>query len=228
MKIGVIGGSGFIGSEICKQFTNNEDTLVNITESGTSENDFDILINANGNPYKYIAEQNPLRDFSLAVESVYRSIIEYNFKRYIYISSIDAEDVDNNYGRNRFIAESIVRTNCEDYLIIRLCSVIGKDMKKGVVSDILEDKPSRLTLSSQLYLITVDEVARKIFGVISKGEIKNQALRFYSKLPMSVYEMFTVTGKTPIVSDNPRYECYFVPGSHIGFLTSEEYLKQLL
>ena len=228
MKIGVIGGSGFIGSEICRQFESKINKVINITESGTDKKYFDILINANGNPYKYLAEQNPVRDFDMAVRTVYESIINYNFNLYVYVSSIDVESPITCYGCNRLIAEEIVRVYCQDYLIIRLCSIIGPGMKKGVVKDILEGSPSRLTVDSQLYLMTVDEVARKLINIVTDNQIRNQAVRFYSKAPIDVYNIYKTIDKDCNISENAKYEHYFFPGSHLGFLTSQEYLKQIL
>jgi hypothetical protein len=67
---------------------------------------FDIFINANGNSKKYWANQNPLLDFDVSVTSVYKTLFDFKFKKYIYLSSLDIFK-NSVYGKNKLIAEEI-------------------------------------------------------------------------------------------------------------------------
>ena len=49
---------------------------------------FDAIVNANGNSKKYLAEQDPQLDYEMSVESVSRSLADFRFETYVFISSV--------------------------------------------------------------------------------------------------------------------------------------------
>ena len=48
------------------------------------------------------------------------------------------------------------------------------------------------------------------------------------RLTGSINHLIKTIDKDCNISENAKYEHYFFPGSHLGFLTSQEYLKQIL
>jgi len=172
MIIGIIGSNGFLGKEISKVLSiKNHFNVYNITKENYSnyfDTYFDVLINANGNSIKYWANQNPLEDFDLSTKSVYKSIINFKFTNYIYISSMDVNK-DNYYGLNKKLSEEIVKSLVKNYIILRCSVIVGNGMKKGVVKDILDEKEVHITKDSALQFISNIEIAHIIYTIIIKN-----------------------------------------------------------
>ncbi len=197
--IAVLGGRGMLGSDLV-EFLGEHYKIVAIDRDNYDQyigKSFDVLVNANGNSRKFWANQNPYLDFEASTISVYKSLFDFKFKKYIYISSVflyenfpspkillknTSEDgeVDikklSPYSLHKFLSEQMVKRYASDYLIFRCNTMIGKHAKKGVVFDILNNKELFITLSSKLQLITTKEVANIIHFLIPKkvgGEIFN-------------------------------------------------------
>ena len=180
MNIGIIGGNGFLGKEIANGLRKDNEIDI-ITKDCYVENsiEYDVLINANGNSKKYLANNNPLYDFDKSVVSVFDSIQYFNFKKYIYISSADvyghpvdpihsdengklSEHYMDSYGFHKYLSELIVKKYCADYLILRCSALIGKNMKKGVIKDIIDCDVLRINTNSKMQFITNTEVSKII------------------------------------------------------------------
>ncbi len=188
MKIGVLGGNGFVGNSIVKIL--NEHLVTNISRENYNEyknEDFDIFINSNGNSHKYWGNLNPLEDFNKSVVSVYNSIYDFNYKRYIYISSIDAEITKTSYGLHKYLAEQLVKFHCDKYSIIRIPGIIGKDASKGVIYDIKNKNKIFLTPDSTMMLMDVESVAINLKKLIKKRFRKIE--KFYPEENIAVEEI---------------------------------------
>ncbi|GAG45313.1 unnamed protein product, partial [marine sediment metagenome] len=97
----------------------------------------DTLIYANGNAYKYKANEDPSFDFAASVLSTVEYVHNISFKKFVMISTIsvyndtssknttkesskiDKEKLDN-YGYHKLLAERYVQHYCKNYLIFRL------------------------------------------------------------------------------------------------------------
>ena len=242
MKIGVIGADGFIGRKLCSVLKiPNESLLRNEVIDITRQNYnyhkhgvFDILINANGNSNKYWANENPLDDFDASVTSVYKSLFDFKYKKYIYISSIDAEGTKKNrsaYGMHKQLSELIVRQHCKDCSVVRLPAVIGKESRKGIVHDIYNQNTIYLTPDSSLALMDVATVAWKLKNLIDGNELKAFE-QFYPKKLITVEEIRKVLD-VPIFyfeSEILRHEQYYLlgyPNNYHKFKSSKYYLKKV-
>lgn len=226
MKIAVL-GLGFLGTTIFETLKKTHE-VVGITRKNYDYHkgeQFDVFINANGNSKKYLAEQDPIKDFELSVLSVYKSLYDFKFKKYIYISSSDVWN-NNIYGNNKSIAETIIRLHLglkTAYKFIRCPSIIGKGMKKGVLYDILHDKPLYVTLDSLLQFVTVEEVVNHVV----------KALKDYRDITdlattnIKVRDIYKVVNK-PIIEpqEGAEYQVYNQPPELEK--TSEQYIKEIL
>ncbi len=213
---------------------------------------FDVLINANGNSRKFWADQNPYLDFEASTISVYKSLFDFKFKKYIYISSVYLyggfplpkispkeafEDKEINvqklspYGLNKYLSEQIVRRYASDYLILRCNTMIGNNSKKGVVFDILNNKDLFITLTSKLQLITTKEVANMINHLIFKN-IKNQIFNVGGKGQFLFTKAEKYFGKKVKVSPEAKKQDLEQDVSKLNKIfklkTSEEYLKDFI
>ena len=224
MKIGVIGAKGFVGQEIYDHL-GKDHTVYPIHKGAPGTRHYHIIIDANGSSSKYKAEQDPLADFQASVDSVMCHVNTFKCDKYIYISSIDAEmPWESNYGFNRGIAEQIVRKYAKKWTIVRLCSVIGLEAKKGIVYDILNDKKLFVKKDSLIQVIPVKEVARKIPMVFDN--YNHETLGFYSYGGIEVGEICNMFGKNPEVDATAENQLYDEDAAPLGFDTAEEYLKE--
>ena len=225
MRIGIIGAKGLVGSAIFNRLK-DEHYVVAITRQSYPRHigaEYDVLINANGNSRKYWANQNPLEDYDLSVSSVMSSLFDFKYKKYIFISSIDAEEPRGHYGFNKRIAEDLVKQYADKWQIVRLCSVIGKNMNKGPVYDIKHGNPVYLTSGSTLQLITDTEMAEEINKRLHYSS--NLLTRLYTK-NIYIRDIGGVLECPVQISPKAREEIYrFSPG--IGLKTSEQYLMQI-
>src|SRR5258708_8916717 len=105
--LAIIGGDGMVGSDLIK-YLNSDFSVTSITKKNYSEfisKSFDVLVNANGNSKRFWANKNVLEDFNLSTVSVYKSIFDFRYTIYIYISS---SDVYKNHSSPLTTVESII------------------------------------------------------------------------------------------------------------------------
>ncbi len=232
MKIGILGANGFLGQAIWEHFV--EKTKHEITET-TRDNyrdclgkDFDIFINANGNSRKYWANEHPHEDFELSVTSVLETFRDFNIKKYIYISSTDVYNRNNcSYGLNKYLAEQIVVKHANRFLILRCSALIGQGLKKGVVKDLIDNKPLHITSDSRLQFITITEMARIIQICIDK-EINDKTIDVAGIGNISVDELSELIGTGALSK-----ECYCADTSCLqrifpGLKTSKQYIQEFI
>ncbi len=113
----------------------------------------DLFINAAGNSKKFLAAQDPQLDFQMNVADVMRSLSDFQYGTYIYLSTIDvyddhehpennAEDTTidpvhlSNYGFHKRLAELLVMRHAQHWLILRLGGMVGPGLKKNAIYDL--------------------------------------------------------------------------------------------
>lgn len=155
MKI-LVGHTGFVGSNL-KDQTNFDKHFnsSNIEESfGTNP---DVLVYSGVRAEKFLANSEPEKDFEV-IENAIENIKKINPKKIILISTVDvypvpvgvdeSELIDKEkiqpYGKNRLHLEEWVEANFEDYLIVRLPGLFGKNIKKNFIYDLIHIVPSML------------------------------------------------------------------------------------
>jgi len=231
MEIAVIGSNGFLGSEISK-ILSKKNIVTNITKQNISEffnnnKYFDCVVNANGNSKKFWANNNPLEDFELSTRSVYESVIKLNYGKYIYISSVDASHM-NMYGLNKRLSEEIVKSIAYNWTILRCSSIVGRDMKKGFIKDILDGTPLYVSSDSSYQFITNTEIANivevmaslqinKVFEVAGIGALTVENV---AKLLNKGVKYNTTTEKLFYNQDISELSKYYI------IKTSKEYLLE--
>src|SRR3989442_1009750 len=88
----VLGGTGLIGSAVCERFRSHGHSVVCIGSKNYQSSvgaEADVLINCNGNSYRYKAAQSPRWDFEASVLSVEKSLFDFKAGYYIYFSTVD-------------------------------------------------------------------------------------------------------------------------------------------
>ena len=230
MKIGIIGALGFIGKSIALTLKKDFE-IIEITKSNYRSHvgeEFDVLINANGNSTKFLANRYPERDFKASVTTVVNSLYDFTFDKYIYISSIDVEkaNIGNVYGSNRYLAEQVVSKYINNWVIVRCCAVIGKDARKGIVNDIMTDQEVYLTPDSKLQLITASEVASQVEKCLYAK--RNEIIRLYSKTNISVKVIAGILKKELHINKDAKKVIYDYRVKDNELKTSIQYLKEII
>jgi nucleoside-diphosphate-sugar epimerase len=193
MKYYVLGGDGLLGSAIIRELLKQKKNVTNINRMNYNKfinKKCDFFIYANGNSNKYFATQNPFVDFEMSVTTVMKSINDFRFKKFIFFSSCDVYDKisikntfedslitksNNFYGKNKYIAENIVKIYCKKWLILRLGPLIGKNLKKNTIFNLLNNKKVYSNVFSKSSFILTDSVAKFLLKLlhIKKNKIFN-------------------------------------------------------
>lgn len=183
MKVGIVGAGGFLGSAVFEHAKSLGHQAVPIYRNTELDKDdaFDLVINANGNSKKYLAENEPEVDFqanNMATFSTLKRFVS-SHTTYIHFSSGEVygdklkagcdeeaplEDVDKSaYGSSKYISELIVREYKKDAIVMRLGGLVGEKLSKGPIFDILNGQKLRLNLDSQMQFINTKTVSRIAF-----------------------------------------------------------------
>ncbi|MBP7161774.1 NAD-dependent epimerase/dehydratase family protein, partial [Myxococcota bacterium] len=149
----IIGGRGFVGSAIASA-ASEAGWVVSIADRQTYNSylgqEFDLIINANGNAKKYLANQNPHADFEASLRSVALSLNDFQCQKYIYISTVDVyEDTTSElttlesaqinlmnldtYGFHKRLAELVVMRKAKSWHRFRLGQMVGPGLVKGPI-----------------------------------------------------------------------------------------------
>ena len=248
--IGIIGSAGLLGSDLVRFLQKNYkvDGISRESYDTFRGKHYDVIINANGNSKRYWANEHPLEDFEKSTISVYKSIFDFSFGTYIYISSPDVyEDhsgphstkeegaVDSQklspYGFHKHLGELIVKRCGSDYLILRPAAILGAGLKKGPIFDILSGKQSFIGLDSQIQLVTTEEIANVIRYLLEQP-LRNEIYNVGGRGTFLLRDMEKYT-KGVILSDNgTEKQTYEMNVEKLGGIrplkTSEEYLKEFL
>lgn len=211
MRIAVFGHKGFVGKAVFDKLSESFYTIGIDRDNYESFKgfNFEYFVNCNGNSKKYWAEQNPKEDFQKNVQTVYDTIFDFKIQNYIQISSFDIGI--GYYGLHKLMAEMIVKKSFSDRCkIIRCSSIVGKDMKKGVVYDILNSQRVFLTPDSKLQFISNTEIANVIHFLIDSWDKKDigQLLSVGGLEPISVKDIGNILNKKIIYNNELKKEVY--------------------
>jgi nucleoside-diphosphate-sugar epimerase len=192
----VVGATGLIGTSVCQFLKNKGYTPIEI-HSKNYENyvgsQARVLINCNGSSYRYRSKQNPKLDFDANVQSVKNTLFDFDYELYVYCSTVDVyphtdsyskteestqlnSSVLHPYGFHKWLAERLVEKFAENFLILRLGTIIGPNLKKGPIFDILNGEYLHLSPQSVLSFIHtewINNVIEKLINNSSQQEIYN-------------------------------------------------------
>ena len=250
-KIGILGGKGLLGSNLVS-FLNANFKTDSITRENYEKKKgtyYWVLINANGNTKRYWANQNPVDDFLASTVSVYQSIFDFPSNLYIYISSADAYENHTNpkytsetkkinpanlqpYGLNKYLAELIVKRYKQNFLILRSSMILGKNLKKGPLFDILHNKPLFITLKSKLQLITTYAIT-EIIEILIKNFRASETINIGGKDSFSFTKIQKYFDQGIKILPQAETQVYHMDVKKVRKLypslkTSEEYLQEFI
>jgi nucleoside-diphosphate-sugar epimerase len=233
MKVFVLGGEGFVGSAMCRYCQGRQIDFLSLTKSNYrnfTKESCDVLINANGNSKKYLAEEQPFKDFELSILSLRDSLLEHRERAglYVYVSSIDVyNDLGNPrnnaetaniipeglsfYGFHKYLAEQMIKKYMKKWLIIRMGGLVGQGLKKNAIYDIVTNRPLRVHPDSVYQYLDVDDAVHIVFEVIKKG-LENSIFNLCGKGGITLREILRSSpkhSKRDVLSPSRR-ETYLV------------------
>ena len=182
----IIGGKGLIGRSIAEYLKKKKKTFRVITKhnyNGYKNKKCSIIINANGNSSRYYANTYPKKDFHKSVITVFKSVFDFKYKKYVYISSGDVYDKINKknnekkiietpcnyYGKNKFLAEQIIKFYCNNWIILRPGPIIGSRLKKNLFFDLKKNKKVYSNINSSYSYITNTNFSKIIYKICQKA-----------------------------------------------------------
>ena len=223
MKIGVIGGNGFLGSAIVAELKQYYEAIIITKESIPDK--YDVLINANGNANKRWANDNSGNDYKKSVVSTINYLLNYQYDFFIQISSVDAIRHEDVYGKNKKIAEQHVRKYAKKHLIIRCGALIGKGMTKGVIHD-LKNGMLFVSPESKIQFIPVKEVAKNIKYAIDNEITGTHTFTCHGNITVSnIINKYNLTVK----SKDKKHEQYkYITSWRFKFKKAIDYLQGIL
>lgn len=148
MKKALIGYTGFLGSNIKRQYKFN--FFFNSKNIHKIKNkSFDLIVCCAPNAEKWIANKNPDKDLN-NIKKLIKNLKSVKSKKFILLSTVDVfykpigvtektiinEKKLNPYGLNRRIFEKFVSSHFKNFLIIRLPGLFGPGLKKNAIFDL--------------------------------------------------------------------------------------------
>lgn len=185
----IVGGNGFVGSAIVRQCEARGLEYMVVTRENAEQlygSHCELLINANGNSKKYMAEREPIWEFDASVRSVHEYLVSIQADKYVQLSSCDVypdcsdyagtseeQPIDiaaqSAYGFHKYMAELCVRHYAKNWLIFRMGGFVGPGLKKNAIYDILHNDPLWLNENSRLQFISTDAAAKIILDLSLSG-----------------------------------------------------------
>ncbi len=199
MKICIIGHTGFVGQTVYNYLSTIYHTCgINTKTTKIPKDHFDITINCAGNAKKYLSEKEPQKDILINAK-IFNTILQLKTKKLIHISSISATDLpNNNYTISKLITEEYSKLYFSNSIILRLGGIIGPNLKKNVVFDIINNKKLFVTFNSTYNYISTNAIA-KIIEKIIKLNIQNKIINIAACDSISVSEIITEAKKKNIL-----------------------------
>lgn len=210
----ILGGGGVVGSAFVRACQAQGLDHQVVTRANYDEHvgtPCDLLVNANGNSSKLLAERSPLEEFDRTVRSVRRSLVDFSPGLYVHISSCDvyadcsspgttgerqviATDDLSVYGFHKYLAELCVRRDARKWLIFRLGGVVGPGLYKNAVYDILSGGPLWLDPESRLQYLHTDDVTRIVFEIVHQGH-ENSVFNLCGRGTVRLADVVELTGR---------------------------------
>lgn len=250
-SLAIIGSKGMVGSDLFGYLEPYFQNIAGIYRENYNKyrgQSFDVVINANGNSSKVWANENVFEDFMASTTSTYQILFDFPAKTCIHISSSDVyenhardkttseETIINPenlspYGFHKFLSECIIRNSRKNYIILRCPMILGTNLKKGPIYDILHNSRIFVSLDSRFQMITTRELAQVINFLIAR-DIKKEIFNVGGRGKFSLKEIGSYLNRQVIFPKDGETHIYETDVSKLHKIyrlkTSGEYLQDFL
>ncbi|OGN05686.1 MAG: hypothetical protein A2831_00580 [Candidatus Yanofskybacteria bacterium RIFCSPHIGHO2_01_FULL_44_17] len=180
MTVAVFGANGFVGSKIYSSLlTAGKYRVIPVTRDNYPSSIgkfYNIVINAAMPGARFWANNNPDKDFVETVQKTANILYGCTFDKFVQISTVSVRyQPDTIYGRHKLLAETLC--NHGDNLVIRLSSMFGDGLKKGVLIDILKGQKTHVAGESRYPFASTDFIGDYIASHLDLGGIKEVGAR---------------------------------------------------
>lgn len=192
MTVAVYGARGFVGSAIVAALGRRGVDYIPVTRSQMIYEKVDVAINAACPSRRLQAERDPMWDYYETVGKTADLYYNTTWRRFLQVSSLSARYPENSvYGRHRLAAEKLIRG-----LVVRLGPMYGEGLTKGVLVDMLADRPVYADPYTRYSFAPVSWVGERIVdlalgsaeGVIDVGGSGSLSLNLVARLADSKSE----------------------------------------
>jgi dTDP-4-dehydrorhamnose reductase len=224
MKIGLIGHRGFLGTEFLKLIQENDEVICfNRGDQFKVLEDCEIIINANGNASKILAESDPIQDFnsnstfalelSLLSKKIDALLVHISSGEALAFSRSNSQGSNpinslvqlSNYGLSKAIGEILVKKHSSKSLVIRPAGLVGPGMTKGPIFDILKGKPLWIHPKSTLNIMRTVTTARFVLDLARQHLQENwthQEFNLTGESTVSLFEASKILSKELFFDEN--------------------------
>jgi len=151
VRTALIGHTGFIGSNLARQFAFDERyNSKNITDIRGQQ--FDLLVCAGVRAAKWWANQNPAEDRA-QIDALLADLDSVEARKVVVVSTVDVYPTSSGaderfdchsrpnhaYGANRLYFEEAMRALFGEITTVRIGGVFGPGLKKNVIYDLIHD-----------------------------------------------------------------------------------------
>ena len=121
--------------------------------------------------------------------SRFKKFIQYNKKKLVYISTYSVNDNSRKnklYVKNKIKIEKIIKSNNNDYIIIRLPEIIGKSKNPNTLTNffynnLIKNKPFKVFKNSRRNLLDIDDAIKNCIKIIKINKNKNKIINLLNK-----------------------------------------------
>jgi len=187
----LIGYTGFVGQKLLSQkkfkFLFNSKNINKIKNKK-----FNYVFCAGAPGIKWMANKYPKQDLA-SINVLKKNIENISCKKFILISTVDVysnsinkteknkptTSKKNFYGKNRLDLEKFVMKNFDNFLIIRLTALVGKQLKKNILYDIKNKfQLDKINKNSVYQYYPIDNILKDIKKLLNE---KNKVIHLNSE-----------------------------------------------
>ncbi len=249
-KIVIIGSNGVLGSDLAINLSSKYE-IIPINRDSYEKNkslSCDVLINVNGNSKRFWANENVLEDFEASATSVYKTILDFKFDKYIYVSSSDVYENHTSpkftfedkkieklnlspYGFHKCLGESIIKNYVKNYVILRSSMILGSKLRKGPIYDLINNKDLFVSKGSRFQMITTGEISNIISHFI-KEKSKTGTFNMGGHGAVVLDDIEKILGMKASFSSKTQKQIYEMSvvklSKYYALKKSEQYLKEFV
>lgn len=173
-SVTVVGANGYVGSALCAVLERDSRyQLARVTRSNADamrEQAHDIVLNVAMPSKRFWARTHPQEDFIETVQKTADLLYGWRYKKFVQISTVSARcELHTIYGRHKAAAEMICQG--KEHLIIRLGSMYSRELPKGVLIDMLQNRKVHVSAQSRYCFAPLSFVASWIAGHLDRTGI---------------------------------------------------------